>query len=341
MNGLQHCFGTEERLVKYLDALRLRLEKIAVPRVKCVLVHVAGDCRLDNPCKACPAWPTGPHAYSRSVYGSPKTNKPGDNGLKCRTMRHFALQGDASVVNAFRDLSKEAGRCLDNGIGIPAETLELGDSTTRWWSALFDLAMVERTPTSVEHHLFHNIEIHRLITTAKYSQPPIDDEEKKAIAGEATQLMREGFYAVLDDVVLASVAAIDYLLSISNQLVQRSQNDTHPFHGEKSAEAGNHAQDVVHSAETSIEVDDGVNGAGNQPAGSEATLQDTNQVAINIFKKENDTWTIRFNGGELQAGIADGKALSDIQYLLRNPGKAIGILDLPNNKYLNHIQKLV
>lgn len=56
------------------------------------------------------------------------------------------------------------------------------------------------------------------------------------------------------------------------------------------------------------------------------------EPAQNIFRKDNDTWTVRFKGGDIQTGIANLTGARDIAYLLRNPNKDNDILDLPDNR---------
>ncbi len=58
------------------------------------------------------------------------------------------------------------------------------------------------------------------------------------------------------------------------------------------------------------------------------------QTPDNIFRLDNDTWTIRFNGGDLQTGIKNSTPARDICFLLANAGKIKGIYDLPDNRGL-------
>jgi len=51
----------------------------------------------------------------------------------------------------------------------------------------------------------------------------------------------------------------------------------------------------------------------------------------NIFRKDTETWTLRFNGGEVKKGVKNGMALADIQYLFQHQNEEIEILSLPNN----------
>ena len=51
----------------------------------------------------------------------------------------------------------------------------------------------------------------------------------------------------------------------------------------------------------------------------------------NIFRKDTETWTLRFNGGEVKKGVKHGKALADIQYLFQYQNEEIEILSLPCN----------
>lgn len=56
------------------------------------------------------------------------------------------------------------------------------------------------------------------------------------------------------------------------------------------------------------------------------------ELAENIFKLDNNTWTIRFNSGAIHHGISLGKAAVDVQFLLQNVGKQFSIFELPNNR---------
>lgn len=53
--------------------------------------------------------------------------------------------------------------------------------------------------------------------------------------------------------------------------------------------------------------------------------------ALNIFRKDSDTWTFRFKGGDIKTGVADKKGAQDLQFLLRNVGKEVDVFALPNN----------
>jgi hypothetical protein len=57
-------------------------------------------------------------------------------------------------------------------------------------------------------------------------------------------------------------------------------------------------------------------------------------LSDNVFKRVNDTWTIRFNRGDTQTGIADSKPARDICFLLANTGRTKDIFDLPDNRKL-------
>lgn len=51
----------------------------------------------------------------------------------------------------------------------------------------------------------------------------------------------------------------------------------------------------------------------------------------NVFKREGNTWTIRFNGGKTHRGLKDAKAVPDIHFLLSQE-REVGIEDLPGNR---------
>ncbi|MCA9125094.1 MAG: hypothetical protein KDB11_33190 [Planctomycetales bacterium] len=54
----------------------------------------------------------------------------------------------------------------------------------------------------------------------------------------------------------------------------------------------------------------------------------------NVFRLDNDTWTIRFQGGDFQTGIKNSMPARDICFLLANAGKIKSIYDLPDNREL-------
>jgi hypothetical protein len=65
---------------------------------------------------------------------------------------------------------------------------------------------------------------------------------------------------------------------------------------------------------------------------SDTVVEPVDMELPNIFRCENDTWTIRFAGGEIQRGIKNCKAAPDIQYILQCKDTDVAILQLPENR---------
>jgi len=62
----------------------------------------------------------------------------------------------------------------------------------------------------------------------------------------------------------------------------------------------------------------------------ETQKRGTVEASATMFKRENDTWAIAFNHN-VERGWANSKAMADVQYLLRNMGKNVDVLQLPGN----------
>jgi hypothetical protein len=145
--------------------------------------------------------------------------------------RQVQFWGDPKTDTAYRRLARDAGNCVPERLLtvsqlVPVETMKTADAGLRWTYLLFDLAENggEGCPVrllrekSVYFH-GHTIPLSQLPSVAggtiePSTQPRVG--EQGADLADRIPSDPEQWYSALDDVVNASVAAIDVLLALTD-----------------------------------------------------------------------------------------------------------------------------
>jgi hypothetical protein len=183
--------------------------------------------------------------------GDPQLNDEGQpiEFANCGAIRRVFVEGDSEIWRRFAKLATATGHLLESPLPFiqdyfPPETLKLADSPLRWLCAIFDLAWARIPESPLRPNIDKSVRIKIDSNVRSFGRLPSQTSSYKRIllvnvSRFANEYQQNGvirgvgnppeWFSTLDDVVQASVDAIEILLAeIGPTTRRRVQLVRHP-----------------------------------------------------------------------------------------------------------------